>query len=58
MIDAGTCTCQRLECLIWVRVVLAAENSLDGLCNHSPVSFKVSTDSFLVEDELAETLLQ
>ena len=58
MVDARTCTCESFERLIWVRVVLSAENGLNRLCHYSPVSFKVSTDSIFVKDELAESLLE
>ena len=58
MVDACSCACESLEGLIWIRIVLSAEDSLDRLCHNSPVSFKVCSECVLVEDELAESLLQ
>ena len=58
MIDTCSCTCESLESLVRVRVVLAAEDGLDSLCNHSPIPFKVGTQGVFVEDQFAQTLLQ
>jgi hypothetical protein len=58
VVDTCTCTGEGLECLVWVRVVLAAKDSLDCLSYNSPVSLKVSAKSILIEDKFAKTLLE
>ena len=58
MIDARTCTSERLERLVRVRVIFSAEDGLYRLCHHCPVSLQVSSERVLVEDELAQALLE
>ena len=52
----GVGACERLQCLIGMRVSLATQDGLYGLSHDSPSVVEVGGDGLLVEYELAQTL--
>ena len=51
VIDACSRAGKRLQCLVRIRIIFPAQDGLDSLGHHSPVSVKVCTDCAFVKNQ-------